>query len=333
MIALQTPSGLSAPVPEVVDEDPSIHFKPDDLVAIKRYYADNGYVVVDSVIEPEICDEMRELWNTEVKLSKAAIYRQATAKLEVNRHNENGWVMNPILNLQSVDPKQYPNFRSTAKSSIFNNRSLAKLFTALLGERPKIVQSMYFEGNSATREHQDSYYLDSEHVGTMTAAWIALEDIAPRAGRFFVCPKTHLLNWPSQNLDNNIVDAYDNYIESVLENFRQSNSSVRAPVLRKGSVLFWNALTIHGSLDSHDKQFSRSSITCHAIPESHKFLQFQNIVKDIAAEDLGNALVYAPKDLSVGRNQLLKWAEWNLPSVFYAVKSYAIKAAIRKNSS
>ena len=36
---------------------------------------------------------------------------------------------------------------------------------------------MYFEGNSATWEHQDTYYLDSEKVGCMIAGWIALENI------------------------------------------------------------------------------------------------------------------------------------------------------------
>jgi hypothetical protein len=45
----------------------------------------------------------------------------------------------------------------------------------------KLVQSMYFEGNPATWAHQDTYYLDSEHTGAMTAAWFAVEDIKPGA--------------------------------------------------------------------------------------------------------------------------------------------------------
>jgi len=35
-------------------------------------------------------------------------------------------------------------------------------------------------------------YLDAEEIGRMTAAWVAVEDIAPDAGRFFVYPKSHL---------------------------------------------------------------------------------------------------------------------------------------------
>lgn len=330
MIKLNTPNGLAAPVPEDASEDPSPHFQPDEIADIKRYYDDNGYVVVDGVFSSITCDSMRALWNSEVKNSREPIYRQATAKLETNRHNQNGWVMNPILNLQSVDPRHYPEFRHTARTGFFNDPALSGLFKVLFEERPKIVQSMYFEGNSAPWEHQDSYYLDSEHMGTMAAAWIALEDITPRAGRFFVCPKTHLLDWPSQSLNDNVIDAHDVYIESVLEKFRQSNSTVRAPALKKGSVLFWNALTIHGSLDSQDEQHSRSSITCHAIPESHKFLQLQSIVRDVPVQDMGNALIYAPKDLAIGRNRAIKWVEWNFPKSFHALKSYAVKAAIKK---
>ena len=63
-----------------------------------------------------------------------------------------------------------------------------------------IVQSMYFEGNSVTWEHQDSYYLDDEITGTMIAGWIALEDIECDAGRFFICPKSHLFDYAKMDL-------------------------------------------------------------------------------------------------------------------------------------
>ena len=54
---------------------------------------------------------------------------------------------------------------------------MCKLLNSFFGERPKFVQSMNFEGNSATWEHQDSYYLDDEKTGKMIAGWLALEDI------------------------------------------------------------------------------------------------------------------------------------------------------------
>lgn len=156
MITLETPNGLRADVPETEGEDPSPHFDCRDIDGIKRYYADNGYVVVRGVIDPAICDEMRALWDKEVKASQGKIYRQTTCKLERNRLNANGWVMNPVLNIQSVDPKRYPNFRQSAVDNVLDADRLSSVLRGLLGEDPKIVQSMYFEGNSATWEHQDS---------------------------------------------------------------------------------------------------------------------------------------------------------------------------------
>ena len=330
MQKLHTPNGLSASVPESIAEDASPHYAIGDAEAIRSYYRDNGYVVVSGLIDPALCDRMRALWESEVKASAAPMYRQATGKLEKHVFNEKGWVMNPILNLQSVDPRSFPQFRDFATRHLLDSANLAKGFHLLFDDTPKIVQSMYFEGNSATWEHQDSYYLDSEVIGTMAAAWIALEDIDAQAGRFFVCPKTHLLDWEKQSLANNVSDKHDVYIQSVLKKFAESGSIVRAPALRKGDVLYWNAFLIHGSLDSQSEQFSRSSITCHAIPKAHKFLQLQNRVLDVAAAELQNSAIYAPKDQAKLKNRAIKWAEWKFPRLFYALKSYAVKAAIQQ---
>jgi phytanoyl-CoA hydroxylase len=120
--------------------------------------------------------------------------------------------MNPILNLQSVNPVYFPKFRNCATTKILTDSKLCKIFTLLLSDEPKIVQSMYFEGNSATWEHQDSYYLDSETTGEMSAAWIALENISARAGRFFVCPRSNKLKLDDHNLYNNIAENHEGYI-------------------------------------------------------------------------------------------------------------------------
>ena len=103
--------------------------------------------------------------------------------------------MNPILNLQSLNPRYFYNLRSNFENIVGSNKILADFVKYLIGDKPNIVQSMYFEGNStATWEHQDSY-LDDEDTGTMVAGWIALEDIKSDAGRFFVCPKSHLFDY------------------------------------------------------------------------------------------------------------------------------------------
>src|ERR1700687_5026855 len=107
MLELTTPRGLPVHVPEAQAEDPSPRFAAHEAEKIRAYYEENGYVIVKSVFSPEVCDTQRKLWEQEVKPFRGYIYRQATAKAEKHVFNQNGWVMNPILNLQSVDPRQF----------------------------------------------------------------------------------------------------------------------------------------------------------------------------------------------------------------------------------
>jgi phytanoyl-CoA hydroxylase len=332
MIALTTPRGLPVRVPEMPSEDPSPRFAPHETAEIKAYYREMGYVIVKSVFSAQTCDEQRRLWDAQVKPFSGNIYRQATGKVERHVLNSKGWVMNPILNLQSVDPRRFGEFRDFATRSVLTAPRLRDLFIALLGEAPKIVQSMYFEGNSATWEHQDSYYLDSEHVGQMAAAWIALEEIAARAGRFFICPGSHRIRLDDHSITNNIAEHHEVYIASVVDRIRALHLEIRAPIMDKGDVLFWNALTIHGSLDSQDPARSRSSITCHAIPNSRLFLQWQVRLKEVSTENIAGTFVHRPKDLAQMKNRLVFMAETAFPSLFYRAKSAATKKLIKFKS-
>lgn len=328
MIDLKTPRGLSVAVPETSAEDPSERFAPDELEAIRIYYLENGYVVVKGVIPIETCQIMRAMWDDQVKPCDNFIYRQTTAKAEKHRLNENGWVMNPILNLQSLDPQRLGEVRQFACESVLTAPLLVEVFTALLGDLPKIVQSMYFEGNSATWEHQDTYYLDSETSGRMAGAWIALEPIAAEAGRFFVCPHSHQLELDRHSVENNMADNHEVYISSVVEKIRHRGLAIRAPRLEMGDVLFWNSKTIHGSLDSQHASSARSSVTCHAIPARDRFKQMQARVIDVPTDRVNGVEIFRPKDLMRWRNRLILFVESRFPGPFYRLKQYAIRSLV-----
>lgn len=328
MIALQTPRGLSVAVPESLAEDPSQRFATDDLDAINAYYLEFGYVVVKRVIPAQTCEGMRRIWDDKVKPCENFIYRQTTAKAEKHKLNENGWVMNPILNLQSLDPQRLGDVRRFACENVLTAPALVNVFTALLGDRPKIVQSMYFEGNSATWEHQDTYYLDSETSGRMAGAWIALEPIAAEAGRFFVCPHSHQLELDRHSVENNMADNHEVYIASVVEKIRFRGLEIRAPLLETGDVLFWNSKTIHGSLDSQHATSARSSVTCHAIPTRDRFKQMQARVIDLPTDSVNGIEIFRPKDLQRWRNRCILWLESRFPGPFYRLKQYAIRSLV-----
>jgi phytanoyl-CoA hydroxylase len=325
VIKLKTPRGLPVAVPETIEEGPTVRFTPDQTDAIRDYYDEHGYAVVTGVVPGDVCDQLRAIWNDEVKTTRQFIYRQATAKAERHVMNEQGWVMNPILNLQSVDPRRLARFRAFATDRVLTDGTLAAIFRVLLRDDPKIVQSMYFEGNSATWEHQDSYYLDSEQVGRMAAAWIAIEPIEADAGRFFICPGSHRLELERHGFENNIADNHEVYIQSVVAKMRDLGMEIRAPRLEQGDVLFWNAWTIHGSLDSQSESHSRSSVTCHAIPAHDRFLQLQLRVLDVDTDVVNGVQVYRPKDLAQLKNRAVLWVESRFPKQFYWVKRMAVR--------
>jgi phytanoyl-CoA hydroxylase len=331
MLTLETPNGILVEVPENDSEDFSPKFSLAELDQAQSYYEENGYVIFDNLIDPHSCDEVRRLWDVEVKGADKFIYRQATAKAEKNILNEKGWVMNPILNLQSINPIYFEKLRNFSVANILTTDGLKNVFTRLLGESPKIVQSMYFEGNSATWEHQDSYYLDSEHIGSMAAAWIALEDISPTAGRFFLCPGTHKIDLGKQSKETNIAENHDVYIGQVVKLIKDRNMPIRAPKLDKGDVLIWNAWTIHGSLKSNDGCSSRSSITCHAIKSSDLFLQLHTRKFDVPCDVINGVKIWRPKDQGKLKNRFILLIESSFPSLFYGLKRLAIKFLVSRN--
>ena len=229
MISLKTPNGLNVDVPETHLEDVSPKFTIEQTQEAYTYYDKHGYVVFKKIIDKKTCEKIRNIWDAEVKPSQKYIYRQATAKSELNVLNEDGWVMNPILNLQSLNPKYFGQLREAAVNDVLGATKVQTCFEALLGEKPKVVQSMYFEGNSATWEHQDTYYLDAEKLGNMSAAWVALEDISAKAGRFFICPGSHKIELEKQNKETNIADNHSVYIKKIVGIMKDRNMEIRAP--------------------------------------------------------------------------------------------------------
>ena len=102
MIQLSTPNGLRVEVPETKIEDNTHRFNiNENMESAISYYKNNGYVIFSECVSKESCDKLRKLWGKTIKTYKGKIYRQTTAKAEKNLFNENKWVMNPILNLQS----------------------------------------------------------------------------------------------------------------------------------------------------------------------------------------------------------------------------------------
>jgi phytanoyl-CoA hydroxylase len=317
-------SGQEIDVP-VAEEDDFPYFVLDQDTEARKYYNENGYVVVRGLLPQDLCERATASFEAEVKPFRGFIYRQASGSPERHLFTNEGFMLNSILNVQSLDRRRFPGFRQ-AGLDLLTHANLQRAVSTIVGEPGKLVQSMYFDGNPVTWPHQDTYYLDAEEIGRMTAAWVAVEDIAPGAGRFFVYPGSHLIDMAKNGGDFDIAFHHERYKELVKRVIREQGLVCRAPALSKGDVLFWAAKTIHGSLRTTEPTRSRRSFTAHFIPDRCRFFQFKTRNRP-RNKQLGTGIkVEHPKDLSKAANRAVLFLETRFPRAFQLMKRAAIKA-------
>ena len=241
-------------------------------MSIKKFYQENGYVVIHNLIKDLEIDKFLNIYNSEIVKNKK-VKLNLMDKQSYSRGNyENNYLQNPIADPHNIKYKNKKLSKfSTESLKIILNNNIFKILKKIYGKSQfKLLMSMFFDQNSGTPAHQDCYYLDSLPIGNLTAAWIALEDINENAGRFYVIPKTHKrLIYLSQK-EINKPSLYEKKIEHII---REEKLKIVAPKLKKGSVLFWNSGTIHGSLKTKNKKYSRKSFTCHFIPGDFDYLR------------------------------------------------------------
>jgi phytanoyl-CoA hydroxylase len=316
-------------IPSAVDDAADPYLKLGSDAAIKKYYADNGYVVIRNAIPAELCQRVRGTFEKEVKGYRGNLYRQPSGgRSEVHKYTPAGFVENSILNVHDLSTRQFGAFRSESLE-VLTHASIQKAVKVLLDEPGQIVQSMYFEGNPNTWPHQDTYYLDSEQLGSMVAVWVAIEDIRPGAGRFYVYPGSHKIDMMKNGGKFDVAFNHDRYKKLMVSVLETSGIAVNAPALRRGDMLFWNSKTIHGSLPTTQPQYSRSSFTGHYIPESHRFIQFQSRIRAFQNERVNNVRVNHPKDQDRLTNRAVLGLETTFPKSYQAVRNAAIKIVTR----
>lgn len=240
--------------------------KPGEMKAeAQEYYEENGYYLCRGVIPEKLIDRVLERYQADLVPSSYPFFRQSTDAYEPNELTEHGYVKQSYLDIH--DYQKFSEF-SRAARDIYTSANMRAALKEVTGyDSFNLMQTMLFDANTETVPHQDWWYLDSVPHGHLLASWIALEDIDERAGRFFVVPKSHLLNFHSDTpgLEH---AAWQKRIAAYVETHPEQ---VYAPALKKGDVLFWNSRTIHGALPTIDPSFSRKSMTAHYMPSQFKF--------------------------------------------------------------
>lgn len=326
---IAAPDGRRISIPVAVEAGLDPYPLPENPGALRDFYDRYGYVVVRGLVPEALCEAVLDAYRREVKPYDGFLYRQpSSGRAEKHVFSQDGHLLNSILNLQDLDPRNFQAFRA-AGLEVFSDARLQNVVSALLGESAVLVQSMFFEGNPVTWAHQDTYYLDSTAIGRLVAAWIALEDIRPGAGRFYIYPKSHKIDLVRHGGDFDIAFNHERYKALILKVIEEHKLDCHAPAMQVGDVLFWNSRTIHGSLETTQPEYSRCSLTAHFIPASTGLLQFQRRVMKLHLEKLGELVVHHPKDQRLAKNRLVLALESRFPRVYGLLRNLAIKLLTR----
>ena len=320
---LSVPGPAGSPVLVAWDDDPGTSPRHDALLP---YYREHGYVVARQLLPRDVVARVRAAFEAEVRPHRGPLFRQTTGRPELHELTPSGHVVNPLINVQDLVSSRFPEFKAAALGAI-THANVAGAVEALVGERGTVIQTMCFEGNPATPAHQDAYYLDSTRRGSLVAAWIALEDIHPGAGRFFVYPGSQRVEIAENAGVFDVAFHHDRYLEAVVSALRDGGLECRAPALRAGDVLFWNVRTVHGSLVATEPTSSRFSLTAHFIPSSTGYLHLERRLVTLDVERINGVDVHRhrPQDKLVHRVTLFMGGR--LPRAYSLAKRMYIRAA------
>lgn len=246
-----------------------IKFLPHEVDAIRTYYDDQGYVVVQNLLDHAKIEAVINQYE-EIKKSKTFVFFSQDTHLPVQpKLTPEGFIENSMLN--PADLKLRPRFSSSIEKCLVDEKVVSVLGLLSQASSHVMMQNMFFDKSTGTVEHQDHYYLDADPPGKMIAVWYALEDIHDDAGCFFVLPGSHKGAVVERENGSNFSD-HDSFVKAIHQLIMQGGYEYRSFPLNKGDVIFWHPYTIHGAFNNQNPHHSRKSLTAHYYPGHMKSL-------------------------------------------------------------
>jgi phytanoyl-CoA hydroxylase len=219
-----------------------------DTAAFRAFFRREGYAVVRKAVLPAVCAEAVDGFLKEVHLDNHALFlRDSPPRYEPHAYTEAGHMRHPIVNLQDISGRRYPQFRA-ASLALLTDPVLRRAMQTLLGEPARLGRTMYFDGNQTALPQRDGQDADLARPAAAIGAWIAAEDIDPGAGRVFVVPGSHRQQPPQSAVPASPLKV--------------------APRLKQGDVLLWSAMTVHGNLPATTPSCARRAFAGHYIGRS-----------------------------------------------------------------
>ena len=151
---------------------------------------------------------------------------------------------------------------------IFLNRDLRRLASAIFGKPARPFASINFMYGSDQALHQDMAVFHIYPRNFLIGAWVAGEDISPVCGSLMFCPGSHrapyfpgFADYPQTNLRTvgpELQAGYDAYIAELAQRYPRKQF-----LAKKGQVLLWHSMVLHGGSPIVDPHRTRRSFVIH----------------------------------------------------------------------
>jgi hypothetical protein len=155
-----------------------------------------------------------------------------------------------------------------AAGRVFGHRPLRDLVGRLLGEPARPIAAINFMSGSQQSLHQDMAVFHIYPHDWLVGAWIACEDIAADSGPLVLRSGSHRAgmfpgfeDYPQTNLrtaDPALDAAYHAWADDVADRHPEHEF-----LARKGDVLFWHGMLLHGGAPVRRRDSTRKSMVLH----------------------------------------------------------------------
>jgi len=263
-----------------------------DAAAFRAYFEREGYIVVRAALAPAVCAEAVDGFLKEVHLDHRALFlRQAPSRFAPHAYTPAGHMRHPILGLQDLCPRRYPQFRAAALA-LLTDAVLQRAVETVLGAPALLVDSIYFDASNFPWAQRDGRFTDATRPEAMVGAWIAAENIQAGAGRCYVLPRSHLRPRANRQ-DRNPACACS---AAAIDDAGAQGGRQVAPILKQGDVLLWSATTIHGSLPTTGAALSHRALCARYVARSGPLAQCMDGNNDGIVAKVGNMEVLHRSD-------------------------------------
>ncbi len=254
----------------------------DEEAALLQQWITEGYVILPNQVTGKEIDAMNDevtaVWEKETPLEGLQI--------EGVRRNESdpfGMSHEALLQIplqQRLAMREEQRWRihgfhlhSDNARAVFQNKGIQDLCSMIFDCEALPHYSINFMYGSLQELHQDTCVFHVHPRNYLIGAWLACEDVNPDSGPLVYYPGSHRTelfeafdNYPQTNLRTCSTEDITNYYAHVEQ--QAARFERKQFLAKKGDVLLWHGMLIHGGSPIKQPELTRKSHVTHYIPQN-----------------------------------------------------------------